>query len=134
MFRGKRPGNASMTKQQRSQTCRVSLGCVGARQALAERSWEDTIVVDRILEEKICSFCGEPGSASRRLAGGLGAMICFECLESYYKHSRSKERVSNATRPVWEGMTDAELLATLPLILKAAQQNAEFANEWVDLI
>lgn len=91
-------------------------------------------MVDRILEDKICSFCGEPGSRKRRLAGGLGAMICFECLESYYEHSRSQQRVAKATGPVWEGMTDAQLLATLPLILKSAQQNADFANEWVDLI
>jgi ATP-dependent Clp protease ATP-binding subunit ClpX len=31
-------------------------------------------------------------------------------------------------------MSDTELLATLPLILRSAQQNAEFANEWVELI
>lgn len=61
-------------------------------------------------------------------------MICFECLESYYQHSRSTERVEKATRSVWEEMSDAQLLATLPLILRSAQQNAEFANEWVELI
>lgn len=91
-------------------------------------------MVDRTLEEKFCSFCGEPGSRKRRLAGGLGAMICIECLESYYEHSRSKERVTTATRSVWDEMTDAQLLAKLPLILRSAQQNADFANEWVALL
>ncbi len=61
-------------------------------------------------------------------------MICFECLESYYEHSRSKERVSKASRPVWDEMSDAELLATLPLILRSAHQNADFATEWVELL
>lgn len=91
-------------------------------------------MIDRTRESKICSFCGEPGSASRRLAGGLGAMICLECLESYYEHSRSKARVSTASRPVWDEMSDAELLATLPLILRSAQQNTDFASEWVELL
>jgi hypothetical protein len=91
-------------------------------------------VVDRTLEKKICSFCGEPGSSKRRLAGGLGAMICFECLESYYQHSQSTTRVTKATRSVWEDMSDAQLLATLPLILRSAQQNADFAVEWVQMI
>lgn len=61
-------------------------------------------------------------------------MICSECLESYYRRSRSTERVAKATRVVWEDMSDAQLLATLPLIMRSAQQNAEFANEWVELI
>ncbi|MEZ0579267.1 ClpX C4-type zinc finger protein [Nocardioides sp. MH1] len=91
-------------------------------------------MVERVLEEKLCSFCGEPGSPERRLAGGLGAMICFECLESYYEHSRSQKRVTDATRPVWNDMSDAQLLATLPLILKSAQQNADFARDWVEFI
>ena len=91
-------------------------------------------MVDRTLENKICSFCGQTGSRRNRLAGGLGAMICMECLESYYEHSRSTKRVAKATRAVWDEMSDAELLATLPLILRSAQQNAEFANEWVELI
>lgn len=90
--------------------------------------------MDRTLENKICSFCGRPGSRRNRLAGGLGAMICMECLESYYEHSRSPQRVAKASRPVWEEMSDTELLATLPLILRSAQQNADFANEWVELI
>lgn len=94
----------------------------------------EDVVVDRSLEGKHCSFCGEPGSRSRRLAGGLGAMICFECLESYYEHSRSQKRVAAAGRPVWDDMSDAELLATLPLILRSAQQNADFAHEWVALL
>lgn len=91
-------------------------------------------MVDRSLERKYCSFCGEPGSQRRKLAGGLGAMICFECLESYYEHSRSKKRVADAGGPVWDEMSDAELLATLPLILRSAQQNADFAHEWVALL
>ena len=90
--------------------------------------------MDGGLEGRICSFCGQEGSPQNRLAGGLGAMICLKCLEDYYEHSRSQERVAEHTRPVWEEMSDAQLLATLPLILKSAEQNTEFASEWVEII
>ncbi|MEZ0577190.1 ClpX C4-type zinc finger protein [Nocardioides sp. MH1] len=90
--------------------------------------------MDRHVEGRICSFCGEPGSAKRRLAGGLGAMICFECLESYYEDTRSPERVEAGTRSVWDEMTDTELLAQLPLIVRSAEQNAAFVRDWVALI
>lgn len=90
--------------------------------------------MDSKLENKICSFCGRAGSRKNRLAGGLGAMICFECLEWYYEDTRSPKRVAQRTRPVWDEMTDTELLAKLPLILQSAEQNAAFANDWVGLI
>ena len=94
----------------------------------------EEVVVDSKLENKICSFCGRPGSRRNRLAGGLGAMICFECLEWYYEDSRSSARVAKRTRPVWEEMTDTELLAKLPLIVRSAEQNQAFVNDWVALI
>lgn len=90
--------------------------------------------MDSSLESKICSFCCRPGSRQNRLAGGLGAMICFECLEWYYEDSRSSARVAKRTRPVWDEMTDAELLAKLPLILRSAEQNQDFVSDWVGLI
>lgn len=90
--------------------------------------------VETRLESRICSFCGKAGSSRRRLAGGLGAMICFECLESYYEDTRSPKRVSAGSRPVWDEMSDADLLDKLPLILRSAEQNVEFAGEWVDLL
>lgn len=86
------------------------------------------------IEDRICSFCGNPGSGKNRLAGGLGAMICFECLEWYYQDTRSSANVAARTRPVWDEMSDAELLAKLPLIVQSAEQNAAFVTEWVSLI
>lgn len=43
--------------------------------------------MDATVESKICSFCGQTGSMENRLAGGLGAMICFDCLSYYYHQS-----------------------------------------------
>jgi hypothetical protein len=90
--------------------------------------------VDSRVESKICSFCGEQGSQENRLAGGLGAMICIRCLEHFYAVTRSPEKLAGETRPVWDEMSDADLLSRLPLILRSAAQNSDFATDWVGLI
>ncbi|WP_183093694.1 ClpX C4-type zinc finger protein [Nocardioides stalactiti] len=90
--------------------------------------------MDHQVENKMCSFCGEQGSQQRRLAGGLGAMICFPCLESYYEDTRSPERVAARSRAVWDEMSDLELLGYLPLIVRSAEQNAAFVHDWVALL
>ena len=61
-------------------------------------------------------------------------MICFECLDYFHDMVHSPEKLRRANRPVWDEMTDAELLSRLPLIIQSAQQNAEFVNEWVATI
>ena len=90
--------------------------------------------MDWRVESKICSFCGEQGSQENRLAGGLGAMICMRCLEHFYDVTRTPELMAGETRPVWDEMSDADLLSKLPLILRSAAQNADFAVDWVGLI
>lgn len=90
--------------------------------------------MDARVESKICSFCGRQGSRRNRLAGGLGAMICFECLDFYHEVAHSAKRIKETSRPVWDEMSDTELLSKLPLILQSAEQNAAFANDWVGLL
>lgn len=90
--------------------------------------------MDTRVESRICSFCGEYGSSRNRLAGGLGAMICFECLDYYHDVAHSPKKVKATTRRPWEEMTDTELLSQLPVILQSAEQNAAFANDWISLI
>lgn len=91
-------------------------------------------VVDLRDESKICSFCGTRGSQQNRIAGGLGAMICFECVDYFHGVAHSPAKLKHAARPVWDEMTDAELLSKLPLIIQSAEQNAEFLNDWVAII
>jgi hypothetical protein len=90
--------------------------------------------VDTRVESRLCSFCGQVGSKQNRLAGGLGAMICFDCLDHYYHQSRSPEEVASRSGAVWAAMSDVEMLEKLPLILRSAQQNADFAHDWVALL
>lgn len=87
--------------------------------------------MDQSVENKICSFCGRRGTEQTGLAGGLGAMICFECLDYFHDVVHSPAKLQHAVRPVWDEMTDAELLSKLPLIIQSAEQNSEFVSEWV---
>lgn len=83
---------------------------------------------------KVCSFCGLVGDKDTKFAGGLGAMMCADCLESYHHVFASAERSAAVTTPPWDHMTDAELLSKLPLISMTADQVNEFLRQWVALL
>jgi hypothetical protein len=78
--------------------------------------------------DRVCSFCGSRGSKDRPLVSGLGAMICVPCVEDFHALAVP---VSAGTieRTPQESMSDDELLATLPLIMRTAQQVDEVAAE-----
>jgi hypothetical protein len=83
----------------------------------------------------VCSFCGLIGTAETRFAGGLGAMMCQDCLDVYYKASHADDEVVEAiSRPPWNKMTDTEMLATLPLIAATAEQVNKFMGDWIQLL
>jgi ATP-dependent Clp protease ATP-binding subunit ClpX len=88
-------------------------------------------------EGRICSFCGTPGGPGTDLPllGGLGAQICRTCINDFHVLVNDEGRMAEAraTMP-WETMPPAELVATLPMILASAEQNASFAQEWVDML
>lgn len=83
---------------------------------------------------RICSFCGMEGDADTKFAGGLGAMICADCLDFYHEVFSSPRRQQALTRPPWEEMSDSELLEKLPLIMRSQQQATRFLADWVALI
>jgi ATP-dependent Clp protease ATP-binding subunit ClpX len=87
-------------------------------------------------EGKHCSFCGTPGGPGTdvTLLGGLGAQICASCVDDFHAGLRDEERLASAKTMPWDSMGDAEVLATLPRILASAEQNADFAQEWVDML
>lgn len=88
-------------------------------------------------EGKICSFCATPGGPGTDvlLVGGLGAQICVGCLDHFHVIMHDTDRLATARRGMpWDTMPETELLATLPQILASAEQNAEFAQEWVEML
>ncbi|MCW2766786.1 MAG: hypothetical protein JWO11_2745 [Nocardioides sp.] len=82
---------------------------------------------------KICSFCGVRGTRKTKFAGGLGAMMCSDCLEYYHDVFASKKRMAAISRPPWEQMADTEVLSKLPLIAQTGDQVNGFLVEWVRL-
>ncbi len=89
--------------------------------------------VDNDVERKRCSFCGVQGKRGMRFGGGLGAMICEDCVLQYHEVFASPAKSRTAAAPPWEAMSDTELLGNLPLIAQTAEQVDGFLVEWVEL-
>jgi hypothetical protein len=89
--------------------------------------------MDNNIERKNCSFCGIKGTKGMRFGGGLGAMICENCVEHYHAVFESTSKTRQEAKPPWESMSDAEVLSNLPLIAQTADQVSEFLVEWVEL-
>ncbi|MBD3916399.1 hypothetical protein [Nocardioides hwasunensis] len=88
-------------------------------------------------EGRICSFCGMPGGPGTDLPlmGGLGAQICASCITHFHAVVEDEAAIAESRRAFpWESMSDTEVLAVLPQILASAEQNQQFAHEWVELL
>lgn len=83
---------------------------------------------------KVCSFCGLIGTSETRFAGGLGAMMCTDCLVTYYENYRSHDGAEAVSTPPWDKMSDPEMLSTLPLIAATAEQVNTFMGDWIQLL
>ena len=79
-----------------------------------------------------CSFCGRRGSEDTRFAGGLGALMCTDCLQSFA--AAFADPLNEDVRIIgWsdEELTDADMLARLPLIAATAGQVDRYLRAWV---
>lgn len=83
---------------------------------------------------KMCSFCGKQGTRRSEFIGGLGAMICTDCIEHFHDRLQSPAGKRQMRQPPWDEMSNAELLDVLPQILRSADQVNLFASQWVELI
>ena len=79
-----------------------------------------------------CSFCGIRGTDATRFAGGLGALMCQPCLESFAATLAAPE---NGGRSIigWahESKDDHEMLGRLPLIAATSAQVDRYLRESV---
>jgi hypothetical protein len=89
--------------------------------------------MDFDIENKTCSFCGVRGTQGAKFAGGLGAMMCVPCVEHFHEIFSTEAKTEAVSRPPWDKMSDEEVLGTLPLIARNAEQVNEFLTEWVEL-
>ena len=84
--------------------------------------------------ERTCSFCGLRGTDDTDFAGGLGAMMCEDCLIMYAGILATPENKRAARRTSWDDLDDETMLGKLPQILATADQVEWFLHEWVVLL
>jgi len=79
-----------------------------------------------------CSFCGKANTEVTRLVAGPGVHICNECialadsiLEEY------GVQPSQARLPMWEALTDEQMLDHIPRVAAVADQVEENLRTWV---
>ena len=82
-----------------------------------------------------CSFCGSRGTEETRFAGGLGALMCTDCLASYSSALAAPEN-AHVRIVGWsdDAMTDGDMLARLPLVSATAGQVDRYLRSWVGRI
>lgn len=80
-----------------------------------------------------CAFCGLTPSADQRLVAGPGVTICELCVAAAAKilGDTSTGRVPPSLGPVWEQMSDEEVLQHLPEISRVILKVEEQLRVWV---
>lgn len=80
-----------------------------------------------------CSFCAKRDDAVAKVIAGPGVHICDECvalcnsiLDEHAAAPSEEPRL-----PMWETMTDEEILARIPRIATVAAQVEDNLREWV---
>jgi hypothetical protein len=89
-------------------------------------------MLEMVIDDKRCSFCGATWKEGDRFLGGLGAFICRACAVRASGLLTSDEP-QNPVAP-WANMTTEELLAVLPDIVATSEQVDEFLHGWVSMV
>ncbi len=79
-----------------------------------------------------CSFCGKPHTEVERLVAGPGVRICNECValaEGIIEEHRDRPR--EVRLPLWEFMSDEEMLDHIPRVAAVADQVEADLRSWV---
>jgi hypothetical protein len=79
-----------------------------------------------------CSFCGRPDTEVDKLVAGPGVNICNECVDlaaSIIDGSLGSPAGSRV--PVWESLTDEEMLSHIPRVAAHIDQAEADLRSWV---
>ena len=81
-----------------------------------------------------CSFCGKEGSAVAKVVAGPGVYICNECIAlcNAILEEDSVSPQEQPRLPMWETMTDEQILAHIPRIAAVVSQVDGSLREWVE--
>lgn len=80
-----------------------------------------------------CAFCGLTPPSSRRLIAGPGVAICETCVASAAQilGATSTEGQPKSMGPIWNQMSDTEILQHLPEISQVSLKVEEQLRVWV---
>jgi hypothetical protein len=79
-----------------------------------------------------CSFCGKSNTEVDKLVGGPGVQICNECValaDAIIDEYRDKP--NEVRLPIWESMSDKQMLDHVPRMAVVAQQVETDLRSWV---
>ncbi len=78
-----------------------------------------------------CSFCAKAEQDVSKIIAGPGIYICDECVGACNTILAEDRAAPRPQLPVWDSMTDDELLARLPKIAAVASQVEGSLHDWV---
>lgn len=79
-----------------------------------------------------CSFCAKEHSAVAKVIAGPGVYICNECIALCNTILEQETTSPRRPRlPMWESMTDEQILAHIPKIAAVHSQVENSLREWV---
>lgn len=82
-----------------------------------------------------CSFCGRPDTAVQRLVAGPGVFICNECVDLsaavLADAAQATPGESARRRTAYRDRPDAEILATLPALVRSADRVEHELAGWI---
>ncbi|GII55401.1 hypothetical protein Pth03_37900 [Planotetraspora thailandica] len=87
---------------------------------------------DTLTELARCSFCSKPDTEVDKLVAGPGVHICNECVA--LAASLIDASLNNPARPrmpIWESLTDAEMLSHIPRVAAHIDQAEADLRSWV---
>jgi hypothetical protein len=80
-----------------------------------------------------CSFCAKEEGAVSKIIAGPGIYICDECVQ-LCNTILDQDRAAPAERPqlpLWDSMSDEQMLAHLPRVAEVGSQVEANLREWV---
>ena len=87
---------------------------------------------DTLAELARCSFCGKPDTEVEKLVAGAGVHICNECVAlAASVIDGSLAGPARPRVPVWESLTDEEMLSHIPRVAAHIDQAEADLRSWV---
>jgi ClpX C4-type zinc finger len=87
---------------------------------------------DTSTERARCSFCDKPDTEVGKLVAGAGVHICDECVALATSIiNGSPGRSADPRPPVWESLTDEEMLGHIPRVAAHIDQAETDLRSWV---